>query len=292
MSAVTEPRISAQYRDIDGLSIRYADTGATRTDVALLFSPWPESLYAFHRVWPRLAEQARLIAFDLPGFGHSERRASLMTPRTMGEFIVRIADEFGIDTPHVVAPDVATGAALFAAADNPGRFRSLVVGSGGAVASELGGVLNEWVMADNLDRYRAIDSRRIVGATVIEGYVVPPDITEDYLSSYDGDRLVESMNYVRAYPEHLPVLAELLPTIETPVQILGGLWDFVVPPSNHRFLYRGLPHANLDLIDAGHFTWEERPDLYADIVTDWWVRGCAPDATGRVRIAAGVGDAI
>ena len=33
--------------------------------------------------------------FDLPGFGQSERRNSLMSPKAMGEFIVRIADAFG-----------------------------------------------------------------------------------------------------------------------------------------------------------------------------------------------------
>jgi hypothetical protein len=34
----------------------------------------------------------------------------------------------------------------------------------------------------------------------------------------------------------VPILAELLPQIETPVQIIGGLWDWAVPPSNHRYL--------------------------------------------------------
>jgi pimeloyl-ACP methyl ester carboxylesterase len=37
----------------------------------VLTSPWPESLYAFDRMWPRLSGIARLLAIDLPGFGRS-----------------------------------------------------------------------------------------------------------------------------------------------------------------------------------------------------------------------------
>jgi hypothetical protein len=36
------------------------------------------------------------------------------------------------------------------------------------------------------------------------------------------------------------------------VQIIGGLWDRAVPPSNDRFLDTRLPNNKLDLIDAGH----------------------------------------
>ena len=42
-----------------------------------------------------------------------------------------------------------------------------------------------------------------------------------------------------------------------------------VPPSNHRYLNERLPHSKLDLVDAGHFTWEDAADQYAEIVTGW-----------------------
>jgi pimeloyl-ACP methyl ester carboxylesterase len=34
----------------------------------------------------------------------------------MGEFVVHLADAFGLEQPHVVGPDIGTSAALFAAA--------------------------------------------------------------------------------------------------------------------------------------------------------------------------------
>jgi pimeloyl-ACP methyl ester carboxylesterase len=86
---------------IDGLSIRFAQ-GGTGPQHALLLNPWPESLFAFKQSWPRLAGAAHLVAVDLPGFGGSERREALMNPKAMGNFIVRIADAFGLEKPHMV----------------------------------------------------------------------------------------------------------------------------------------------------------------------------------------------
>jgi pimeloyl-ACP methyl ester carboxylesterase len=40
------------------------------------------------------------------------------------------------------------------------------------------------------------------------------------------------MRYVRRYPEELPVLAELLPQITTPVTLINGRHDRVVPLAN------------------------------------------------------------
>jgi pimeloyl-ACP methyl ester carboxylesterase len=42
-----------------------------------------------------------------------------------------------------------------------------------------------------------------------------------------------------------------------------------VPPSNHRYLNERLPHSKLDLVDAGHFTWEDAADQDTEIVTGW-----------------------
>jgi pimeloyl-ACP methyl ester carboxylesterase len=259
------------------LTIRYAESEG-RDDHALLLSPWPESLLAFEQLWARLAEHTHLVAIDLPGFGHSERCDALLCPRAMGEFVVSAADAFGLENPHVVGPDIGTGASLFAASLYPGRLRSLVVGSGGAAFPlELGGRVKEWVEAPDLEGYRSADPRQIVAGalTGIERYALPDIVCEDYLSSYDGDRFVESMRYVRSYPTELAVLRDLLPEIQTPVQIIAGARDPAVPPVNGEFLHERLPKSRLDIVDAGHFTWEDAADEYAALVTSWWSGGYA-----------------
>jgi pimeloyl-ACP methyl ester carboxylesterase len=262
--------ITPQFQTIDGVKVRYADSGGSQEQVVLLTSPWPETLYAFTPMWATLAEHARLFAVDLPGFGASERREDLLSPRAMGGFLARLVAEADLGRVHVVAPDVGTSAALFAAAAHPERFASVIVGTGGAaVPLDLGEPLASWVLDPDLDKYRRMDPRMIVDTAVgtIAGGI-PDSIRDDYRACYEGDRFAESMRYVRSYPDELPQLAELLPQIETPVTLINGRHDPVVPLSNAEFLDARLPNSRLRIIDAGHFVWEEAPAAYAAIVLD------------------------
>jgi alpha-beta hydrolase superfamily lysophospholipase len=97
------------------------------------------------------------------------------------------------------------------------------------------------------------------------------EIREDYITSYDGDKFAESIAYVQAYPDQLPILGTLLPGIQTPVRIVQGSEDQVVAAVNATYLGDRLPHSQVDFIaGAGHFCWEERPDDYAALVIAWW----------------------
>ena len=266
LSSSIEPR----FRTIDGLNIRYADTGGRHETTILLTSPWPESIYAFAPMWSTLGEHARLVAVDLPGFGASERRDDLLSPRGMGGFIAGLADEVGLRTPHLVAPDIGCSAALFAAASHPRQFASLVVGEGGvAVPLELGEPLRSWVLDPDLEKYRGVDPHAIIETSLstIPGGVAD-EVRADYLACYEGDRFVESMRYARSYPEELPALAELLPEISTPVTIINGRHDRVVPVANAEFLHQRLPTSRVVLLDHGHFVWEEAPEEYAAAILE------------------------
>jgi pimeloyl-ACP methyl ester carboxylesterase len=262
--------IEPRFRTIDGVKIRYADSGGSREPVVLLTSPWPESLYAFAAMWATLAEHARLFAVDLPGFGGSERREDLLSPRAMGAFLAGLIAEADLGRPHIVAPDVGTSAALFAAAAHPERFAGVIVGSGGAaVPLELGEPLKSRVLDADLDKYRRMDPRASVAAAMGNNAAdLPDEIRADYLDCYDGDRYVESMRYVRRYPEELPELARLLPQITTLVTLVNGRHDRIVPLANIEFLDARLPHSRMAIIDAGHFAWEEAPAEYASIILD------------------------
>ena len=268
MRETTAPQ--ARFRMIDGVRIRYADSGGRQEPVVVLTSPWPESIYAFTPMWAPLSEHARLFAVDLPGFGASERREDLLSPRAMGEFLAQLIAEADLGAPHIVAPDVGTAAALFAAAAHPELIASVAVGTGGAaVPIQLGEPLASWVLDPDLEKYRKMDSRMIVKTamdTIAGG--IPDDIRADYLACYDGDRFAESMRYVRRYPQELPVLAGLLPQITVPVTIINGRHDRVVPLANAEFLDQRLPTSRLVIIDAGHFVWEEAPTKYAAAVLD------------------------
>jgi pimeloyl-ACP methyl ester carboxylesterase len=265
-------RFETRFRFINGLTVRFA-ASEDHGDHALLLSPWPESLLAFQPVWRILTERTHLVAVDLPGFGHSQRSESLMSPQAMAEFVIAVADAFGLKHPHVVAPGSSTTAALFAAARHPGRLRSLVVGSGAvAVPLQVGGMIKEIIEAPDLEGLRRANPRDLVRVALsdITRCPLPEAVWDDYLASYQGDRFAESARYLRSYPAELPALANLLPRIDTPVLIIAGARDTTVPPVNASFLHERLPHSQLEVIDAGHFTWEDAPADYAAVVSRWW----------------------
>jgi pimeloyl-ACP methyl ester carboxylesterase len=265
-------QVSPSQREADGLQIRYAESEGAADETILLLNPWPESLFAWNTIWSRLAQTARLVAIDLPGFGQSEGRAELLSPRAMGGFLLRLIDEWDLGHPHAVGPDVSTGAVLFAAAQDVDRFSSAVVGSGGAsVPLEVTGALKDIIEAPDLSGFQGVDGRGIVAGALegIERHTLPEAVQEDYLTSYAGGRFVESAAYVRQYPSDLPILAERLGDIRTPVQIIAGRHDALVPPSNAEFLHARLPDSKLDILETGHFTWEDGADDYLELTRSW-----------------------
>ena len=272
---------------VDGLLIRYADSGAADGPVIVLTSPWPESLLAFRRIWPALARTGRLVAVDLPGFGHSEGRAEVLAPSAMGEFLGRFIAEIGLGLPHLVAPDVGASAALFLAARHPEAVRSLVVGGGAAAYPlEVTGTLADIIAAPGIEVFEGQDIRATIGAAVEPAAPrgQEPDVWEDYVSAYENGRFAESARYVRSYPEQLPVLRDLLSAISVPVHIFAAADDPLVPVSNGEYLAERIPGSKLTILRASHFAWEEVPDQFAAIVVDWVTRAeTEPSRRGSER---------
>ncbi len=261
------------FRSVDGVRIRYAEAGQGRSDTVVLTCPWPESLFAFRKVWERFAERFHVIAIDLPGFGQSEHRLELYTPRAMGVFLVDLINEWQLGPVHFVGPDVGTSAQLWAAATHPELVKSLVIGGGAtAIPLQIGGALKNIIEAPNMDW--VTDSAATLGPVydAIPGGT-EPDIKADYLASYGGNRFVESANYVRSYPTELPILADVLPNIATPTLLMSGANDELVPLVNAEFLHERLPNSRLGMLQAGHFAWEEVADQYADGLISWIAGG-------------------
>jgi pimeloyl-ACP methyl ester carboxylesterase len=231
----TTTTLRTGFRTVAGTRVRYADSCCVHERAVLLTSPWPESVHAFVPIWAPLAEHARLFAVDLPGFGQSERREELMSARAMGGFLAELVAEIGLGAPHLLAPDVGTSAALFAALTHPERVASVIVGEPVAVVGE------------------SVDT---IAPDVAD------EIRQDYLDSYGGDRFSESMRYVSRCGDDLPELSG----IDTPVLVVVGTRD---KRANAALLDGRLPNSRVVVIDAGHYLWEEAPMDYASAVIDW-----------------------
>jgi len=263
-----QPPFDVEWRTIDGLRIRYAKGGAGGEKVMLL-SPWPESIFAFAPVWDGLTQQFDVLALDLPGFGQSEGRDDLFAPQKMGEFIATAIDAFGLTSTHAVGPDIGTPSLLFGALSRPELFRSLVLGAGAATFPlVVEGNLKSMIEATALPPLNASEVMpRFLGS--ILGYAVPRFVRDDYLASYESDRLTRSAALVRAYPKDLAALAPRLASINVPVAIVVGRNDPYGLARDAALLRERLPHARLDVLEAGHCVWEERAPEFESIVTQW-----------------------
>jgi pimeloyl-ACP methyl ester carboxylesterase len=265
------PPFDVAWQIIDGLKVRYA-TGGSGGERVMLLSPWPESIFAFAPVWVGLAKQFNVLAIDLPGFGRSEARDALFAPQKMGEFIVKAIEAFGLTSIHAVGLDVGTPSLLFAALARPTLFRSLIVGAGAATYPlVVEGNLKSMIEAEVLP---PLNAGEVIGRFLgtIRGYAVPRFVRDDYLASYEGDRLTRSAAVVRAYPQDLASLATRLSSIEVPVAIVVGRNDPYGLARDAELLRKRLPHARLDVLEAGHCVWEERAPEFESIVTQW-IRG-------------------
>jgi pimeloyl-ACP methyl ester carboxylesterase len=266
MSDQTSSEIATYFRVCNGARVRYADTKTESDTVVLMLAPWPETLWAYRRIWGQVTAVGRVVALDMPGFGHSDQPEELIAPDAMGGFLARLIDEWDLGAPHVVGPDVGTAAALFLAARAPERVTSLT----------LGGALQGVIEAPSLDDVRQLDARGNISAADESAapQALEPEVHEDYVSAYDLGRFAESARFVRHYPIQNQALRDLLPSIRTPAQVVAGDHDDIVPWSNNQYLADTLPNSGqAHALDAGHYAWEEAASEYGRLVAEWVAGG-------------------
>ncbi len=261
---------------IDGLHIRYAVSLKKHKENLLFVSPLPESILAFTPMWDGLSGQFNLLAVDLPGFGKSEARKDLFSVKTMADFVVKIIDHFKFETPHIVGNDIGTPIALFVAALFPKKLKSIIAGGGACVwPLQVEGALKQIIEAPNLDDFRKIPVKDIIAASLdgMKHYTVPDEIRQDYVSSYEGGKLFESMEILRAYKTDVPVLDKYIEKISIPVLIIWGENDPIAPAVNAEILHNRLPKNKMIIMKGiGHYTWEDGWEDF-QAATSSWVKG-------------------
>jgi pimeloyl-ACP methyl ester carboxylesterase len=104
MNAESVTPIATYFRVCDGVRVRFADTKTDSDTTVLLLAPWPESVWAFRRIWAQLSGLGRVVAIEMPGFGHSDQtRPELISPDASGEFLACLIDEWDLGSPQWLA---------------------------------------------------------------------------------------------------------------------------------------------------------------------------------------------
>jgi pimeloyl-ACP methyl ester carboxylesterase len=127
--AATPP--AGKFIKIDGVRLHYVDRGEGSVVVLLHGNAVMLQDYEVSGILPLAAKDHRVIAFDRPGFGYSERpRSTIWTPAAQAELIVKALKQVGAERAVIVGHSWGALVALALAMNHPETVSGLVLLSG------------------------------------------------------------------------------------------------------------------------------------------------------------------
>ncbi len=212
----------------------------------------------WQNVIPAMAKDFHVVAFDLPGFGKSDKGSQIYSPTRYARLAHYLADHYFQDKPyHAVGHSMGGAVALRFAAQRPLRFQRLVL-------VDAAGILHPHVIA----KFQA-------GSMIERKSGVPQ--TRGLVERWSGrileqaDRLPISLfeivdtalgreHVLQGGPEQIAALelagedfSHAIVSVTEPTLILWGDHDLVAPLRTGKVLAANMPHARLEIISgSGH----------------------------------------
>lgn len=122
---------TGQFIEVDGIRLHYVERGQGQAVVLLHGNGAMVEDFSASGLLDRLGAHYRVIVFDRPGFGHSERpRNRIWTPIAQAQLLQRALQQLEVDQPIVVGHSWGTLVALAMALEFPSYVRSLILLSG------------------------------------------------------------------------------------------------------------------------------------------------------------------
>ena len=260
--------------EVDGLKVHAAEAGEGGPPVILLHGASVNLRDWTYGLLPWLAERRRVVAFDRPGFGYSERAGDGWTPVRQARHLAKAARALGIERPIVVGHSWGAAVALAWALEHPDDVTGVVSVSGAtmpwgaaaSVASALG--IGRW----GVDRYLARLSRNAENGAVddfVRRAFVPQPVPPGYLA-HVGAPLSLRARTIEANGEDLAQTHTALAAqsrrygdIAVPVEVVHGDRDWLLSVERHvEGLVAAVPNGNAVVAPGvGHMAHHARPDL-------------------------------
>ncbi len=235
--------------EADGFRIRYMSAG----DGMPLVHLHGAGGLRLTRAHDLLRRKFRVIAFEMPGFGRS---AANDRTRDMPELAATMGlaiDALGLDEVNLMGTSFGGRTALWLALQQPSRVRALVLEAPAAIRPE-GGEAPSGPPEEMARRLYAHPER------------MPPLPAPDPAVLQQTRRLTGRLRG----PSRDPDLEARLAVLATPTLVLFGTMDGVIPPSMGHFYKELMPNAHLVFVyDAGHAIGAERPEAFAEVVSDF-----------------------
>lgn len=115
---LTIPQVTHHRMAVNGTQLHVVAAGAGGSPI-LLVHGFPESWWAFHTLIPLLAQQHRVFAVDLRGFGDSNVAGADDTSATVAEDLHSLVGQIGLGPVHLVVQDISGTAGFRLASTHP-----------------------------------------------------------------------------------------------------------------------------------------------------------------------------
>lgn len=257
---------------VNGTDVHYWERGAGRPVVLIHGASGNLRDFTFDLA-PRLAQNHRVIAFDRPGFGYSERITERgWDPSVQAALLRQATADLGAEQPILVGHSWGGALAMAWGVDAPESTGGIVT-LGGATMPWGGDVsflysLNASDVTDTLaSNLIATFATEGLIESFMEGTFAPQPIPDGY-ADYVGAPLATRPQTVRYNAHDITNLNAVLerqskryPTVYVPVEILHGSVDDAVWPDLHaEGMHALLPNSRLTLLDGvGHMPHHARP---------------------------------
>jgi pimeloyl-ACP methyl ester carboxylesterase len=221
-----------------------------------------------HELWrdviAALGPGLRVLAYDLPGHGHSLRHQATGGARSAARAILADFIARRLDKVHLVGHSMGGAIATLVALADPARVASLTLLAPGGFGPQINGPL--------LRRYAAAferDEIRACLAAMSGPGSVPPDHAVDVhlrMRAQPGQlqTLIDMAAAMTKGDRQGVIPAEQLDSLTMPVMVVWGTEDPVLPVDQTETLPA---HFHLHhVLEAGHMLIEEAPDLLARAV--------------------------
>ncbi len=267
----------SQFVDINGVDVHYKEAGQGDTALLLLHG-FASSTYSWREVMEPLAEDARIVAFDRPAFGLTERPmpgdfpdgVNPYTADAQVDLTVGLMDALGIERGVLVGNSAGGTIATYTALRYPERVQALVLVD---AAIYEGGGSPGWIRP-----LLTTPQARRIGPLLVRnirdwGYQFgqsawpdPARFTEEIWANYS--KPLQAENWDRALWELTQAsrplgLDQRLEELAVPVLVITGDDDRIVPTEQSIRLAGEIPGAELVVIpNCGHVPQEECPDAF------------------------------
>jgi len=274
LSQVAVPVTSVHKIEADGVEVFYREAGDPSAPVVLLLHGFPTSSFMFRELIPRLADQFRVIAPDLPGFGFTEvpaERKYVYTFDALAKTIDAFTEALKINRYAIYVFDYGAPTGFRLATAHPERITGIVTQNGNAYEEGLGDawgpIRKYWAepTAENRETIRkAVLNLEGTKWQYTHGVAnpdsVPPEsyTLDSALLERPGNKDIQLdlfLNYasnVKLYPKFQEYFRKSKPPL---LAIWGKNDPFFIPPGAEAFR-KDIPNAQVQFLDTGHFALE------------------------------------